>query len=102
MGENGNKPDEKMPVQPPVAQPEEKKDQTPSDELTMENIRALDGNVRSNLCASALNEILKKFNCVYTPALRLDNNGYHIEVKVTGMAYADTMIPVINPLMYNA
>jgi len=106
MSENGNKPEEKPIVQVPVAQleekPEEKKDQAVSDQLTPEKIKELDSNVRSHLCASELNEILKKFNCVYTPSLRLDNNGYHIDVKVSGMAYADTNIPVINPFMFNA
>jgi len=102
MGENGDKPEEKPLVQPPVAQPEDKKDQAVSDALTPEKIKTLDGNVRANLAAAEINEILKKFNCVHTPSLRLDNNGYHIDVKVSGMAYADTNIPVINPFMFNA
>lgn len=101
MGENGNRPEEKPTMQPPVAQPEEGKNQAPSEELTPEKIKALDGNVRSHLCALELNEILKKFNCVYTPSLILNNNGYHIDVKVSGMSYADTNIPVINPFMFN-
>jgi len=101
MGENGNKPEEK-PVQLPVAQPEEKKDQTLSDELTPEKIKTLDGSVRANLCALEINDSLKKFNCIFNPIFKADNQGHHILVNISGMSYADTMIPVINPFMFNA
>jgi len=102
MGENGNKPEEKPIVQSPVAQPEEKKDQTPSAELTPEKIKTLDGSVRASLCAIKINEALKEFNCIFNPILKLDNQGHHILVNISGMSYADTMVPAINPFMYNA
>jgi hypothetical protein len=96
MSENGNKPEEKPIVQQPVAQPEK------PEELTPEKIKTLDGNVRASLCAIKINEALKEFNCIFNPILKLDNQGHHILVNISGMSYADTMIPAINPFMYNA
>jgi len=94
MGENENKPEEKPTPQTPEAPNQE--------ELTPEKIRELPGPVRAQLCAIKCNEALKEYNCIYTPFLRLDNNGFHITVQVTGMAYeANLPAGTINPLMFN-
>ena len=102
MSENGNKPEEKPLVQNSTAPSQALSEALSWKELTPEKIRALDGNVRASLCAIKINEALKEYNCIFNPILKLDNQGHHILVNISGMSYADTMIPVINPLMYNA
>lgn len=96
MGENGNGPEVK-----PEVNPEEKKEQPVPEVLTPEKIKTLNGDVRANLCAAAINEVLKTFNCIFNPILKLDNQGHHIEVKTVGMAY-EHIPTAVHPFMFNA
>lgn len=89
-GENGNKPEEKpLITSGPVLE-----------DLTPEKIKTLDGNIRAQLCAAEINEVLKKYNCIFNPILKLDNQGYHMDVKTVGMAYEHIL--TMHPFMPNA
>ena len=73
---------------------------TPADAdkpLTAEDIRKLPGDTRAQLAVDEINGILKKFHCVYDPIFHLTNSGYHIEVKVIGLAFSGPGAPYIPP-----
>ena len=79
-----------------MAEQEEKKAGLSEDEIQL-----LESHARETLCAEAVNEALKKFNCVFNPICHISNQGYHVEVKTIAMAYTVGPTGNIEPAKLN-
>lgn len=62
--------------------PEEKKEGLSEDEIQL-----LESHTRETMCTVGINEVLKKYNCIFNPICHISNQGYHLEVRVIALAY---------------
>ena len=69
--------------------------------LSEDEIQLLEGHAREMLCAEAVNEALKKFNCIFSPVCHISNSGFHIEVNTIALAYAIGPTGRIEPAKFN-
>jgi hypothetical protein len=56
--------------------------------LSEDEIHLLESHARETMCADSVNEILKKYNCIFNPVCHISNSGSHVEIKVIALAYS--------------
>jgi hypothetical protein len=69
--------------------------------LSEDEIQLLEGHARETLCADAVNEALKKYNCIFNPVCHISNSGSHIEVRTIALAYTIGPTGKIEPVKFN-